>query len=119
VEKETGKEPFASPASLLAAAASKTRPYIDPEIKDVPVNFLSTCDTTGGNSGSPTMNARGEFTGLLFDGNYESIDSDFQFNAADTRSIHVDAQYMLWVMDAVDGAHELMRELGVEPRSAR
>jgi hypothetical protein len=116
VEKEKGKEPFASPASLLAAAASKTQRYIDPELKDVPVNFLSTCDTTGGNSGSPTLNARGEFTGLLFDGNYESIDSDFQFNPADTRSIHVDAQYMLWVMDAVDGARELMKELGVTPR---
>lgn len=121
VEKEKGKEPFASPASLLAAAAdvSKTRPYVDAEVKDVPVNFLSTCDTTGGNSGSPTLNARGEFTGLLFDGNYESIDADFLFNPADTRSIHVDAQYMLWVMDAVDGAHELMRELGVAPRTER
>lgn len=121
VEKEKGKEPFESPKTLLAAAAdaTKTAPYVDPEVKDVPVNFLSTCDTTGGNSGSPTLNARGEFVGLLFDGNYESIDSDFQFNAADTRSIHVDSQYMLWVMDAVDGAHELMRELGVTGKTVR
>ncbi len=118
VEKESGKEPFESPKTLLAAAAdpAKTKPYVDPEVKDVPVNYLSTCDTTGGNSGSPTLNAKGEFIGLLFDGNYESIDSDFLFNPADTRSIHVDSQYMLWVMDAVDGAHELMRELGAEPR---
>ncbi|HYR28485.1 MAG TPA: S46 family peptidase [Thermoanaerobaculia bacterium] len=118
VEKETGKDPFQSPKALLAAASdsSKTAPYVDPEVKDVPVNYLSTCDTTGGNSGSPTLNANGEFIGLLFDGNYESIDADFQFNPADTRSIHVDSQYMLWVMDAVDGAKELMRELGVEPR---
>ncbi|HUP63578.1 MAG TPA: S46 family peptidase [Thermoanaerobaculia bacterium] len=118
LEKETGKDPFASPKSLLAAAAdpAKTKPYLDAELKDVPVNFLSTCDTTGGNSGSPTLNAKGELTGLLFDGNYESLDSDFQFNPADTRSIHVDVEYMLWVMDAVDGASELMRELGVEPR---
>jgi hypothetical protein len=118
VEKETGKTPFDSPKALLTAAAdpAKTKPYVDPEVKDVPVNFLSTCDTTGGNSGSPTLNARGEFAGLLFDGNYESIDADFLFNPADTRSIHVDAQYMLWVMDAVDGAHELMKELGVTSR---
>jgi Peptidase S46 len=117
VEKEKGKEPFESPKALLAAASdpAKTKPYVDAEVKDVPVNFLSTCDTTGGNSGSPTLNARGEFTGLLFDGNYESIDADFLFNPVDTRSIHVDGQYMLWVMDAVDGAHELMRELGVTP----
>jgi Peptidase S46 len=118
LEKETGKEPFEIPAPLGAAArdAAKTKPYIDAELEDVPVNFLSTCDTTGGNSGSPTLNAKGELVGLLFDGNYESIDSDFQFNGADTRSIHVDTQYMLWVMDAVDGAHALMRELGVTPK---
>jgi hypothetical protein len=118
VEKETGKDPFENPKALLAAAGdpAKTRPWNDPELNDVPVNFLSTCDTTGGNSGSPTLNAKGELVGLLFDGNYESIDADFLFNPAMTRSIHVDAQYMLWVMDAVDGADELLRELGVEPR---
>jgi hypothetical protein len=118
VAKETGKDPFESPKALLAAAAdaAKTRPYVDPELRDVPVNFLSTCDTTGGNSGSPTLNAKGELVGLLFDGNYESIDADFLFTPSITRSIHVDAQYMLWVMDAVDGADELIRELGGEPR---
>lgn len=108
LEKETGKEPFASPKSLLAAAAKSGH--------DIPVNFLSTCDTTGGNSGSPTLNAQGELVGLLFDGNYESIDADFLFNPAMTRSIHVDTRYMLWIMEAVDGAKELMRELGVEPK---
>ena len=118
LEKETGKDPFENPKALLAAAAdpAKTKPYFDPELNDVPVNFLSTCDTTGGNSGSPTLNAKGELVGLLFDGNYESIDADFLFNPAVTRSIHVDAQYMLWVMDAVDGADELMKELGVAPK---
>ena len=118
LEKETGKDPFENPKSLLAAAAdpAKTRPYVDRELGDVPVNFLSTADTTGGNSGSPTLNAKGELVGLLFDGNYESIDSDFLFTPSITRSIHVDAQYMLWVMDAVDGADELIRELGAEPK---
>jgi len=118
LQKETGKEPFANPPALIAAAGepAKTRPYIDPELRDVPVNFLSTCDTTGGNSGSPTLNAKGELVGLLFDGNYESIDADFLFNPSVTRSIHVDAQYMLWVMDAVDGADDLIRELGAEPK---
>lgn len=121
VQKETGKEPFASPAPLLAAARdrAKTEPWFNPHLHDVPVNFLSTCDTTGGNSGSPTLNAKGELAGLLFDGNYESIDADFLFSPAITRSIHVDTNYMLWVMDAVDGAHELMKELGVAPRVGR
>jgi len=118
LQKETGQEPFASPKALLAAAKdpAKTSPWFDPQLGDVPVNFLSTADTTGGNSGSPTLNAKGELVGLLFDGNYESIDADFLFNPAMTRSIHVDTNYMLWVMDAVDGAQNLMRELGVTPR---
>ncbi|HSP32748.1 MAG TPA: S46 family peptidase [Thermoanaerobaculia bacterium] len=118
LQKETGQEPFASPKALLAAAKdpAKTTPWFDPQLHDVPVNFLSTCDTTGGNSGSPTMNANGELIGLLFDGNYESIDADFLFNPAVTRSIHVDINYMFWVLDAVDGGQNILRELGVQPR---
>jgi hypothetical protein len=118
LEKEKGEEPFASPKPLLAAAADAhdTAPWLDPELKDVPVNFLSTCDTTGGNSGSPTLNANGELVGLLFDGNYESIDADFLFHEADTRSIHVDMQYALWILDAVDHADALLKELGVQSR---
>jgi hypothetical protein len=121
LQKETGQEPFASPKALLAAAKdpARTSPWFDPQLGDVPVNFLSTCDTTGGNSGSPTLNAQGDLVGLLFDGNYESIDADFLFNPAMTRSIHVDTNYMLWVMDAVDGAQNLMKELGVTPRVAK
>ena len=99
--------------SRLCSAKEPGTAYQDPELKDVPVNFLSTCDTTGGNSGSPTLNANGELVGLLFDGNYESIDADFLFHEADTRSIHVDIKYVLWIMDAVDHAKELMKELGV------
>lgn len=115
VEKERGKEPFANPKTLLAAAAdpAKTRPYADAKLGDVPVNFLTTCDTTGGNSGSPTLNAKGELVGLLFDGNYESIDADYLYTPESTRSIHVDIRYVLWVMDMVDGADGLLGELGV------
>jgi hypothetical protein len=79
----------------------------------VPVNFLSDVDTTGGNSGSPTLNAKGELCGLLFDGTYESLGSDFVVDPKITRSIHVDAVYMLWMMDYVDGAHNLLREMGL------
>jgi hypothetical protein len=117
VKKDTGSGEFNSPKGLLAAArAKKTGGYIDPELGDVPVNFLSTVDTTGGNSGSPTLNANGELVGLLFDGNYEALGSDFLFNPELTRSIHVDIRYALWVMDAVDGAQNLLREMGVQPR---
>jgi Peptidase S46 len=118
VAKEKRQEPFANPPALLAAAAdpAKTKPYVDADLADVPVNFLSSCDTTGGSSGSPTLNAKGELVGLAFDGNYESIDADFLFNPALTRSIHVESQYMLWVMDVVDGADHLIREMGLEPK---
>ena len=117
VQKDTQSGEFNSPKALLEAIRAKNfGPYADPKLHEVAVNFLSTCDTTGGNSGSPTLNARGELTGLLFDGNYESLGSDFVFDPKLTRSIHVDALYMLWVMDAVDNAHNLLQEMGIAPK---
>ena len=70
-------------------------------------------DTTGGNSGSPTLNGRGELVGLLFDGTYDSINADWDFNVSTTRSIHVDIRYALWVMDKIDKAHNVLEELGL------
>jgi hypothetical protein len=70
-------------------------------------------DTTGGNSGSPTLNAKGELVGLLFDGTYESVASNFLFDPITTRSIHVDARYMLWNMSEVDGAIRLLQEMSI------
>jgi hypothetical protein len=117
VQKDTGSGEFNSPKPLLDAIRAKNfGPYADPKLNEVPVDFLSTCDTTGGNSGSPTLNARGELTGLLFDGNYEALGSDFVVDPKLTRSIHVDAMYMLWVMDAVDKADNLLQEMGVTPK---
>jgi hypothetical protein len=120
IEKNTGVEPFNCPPRLLEAArlgiASYGR-YVDPHLHDVPANFLTTQDITGGNSGSPVMNAKGELIGLAFDGNYEAIDSDFQFNPALSRTISVDIRYVLWCMDFVDKAYALMREMGVEPQN--
>src|SRR5258706_11125639 len=113
-EKNTGSGEFDAPkAELQAIAAKKFEGYVDPQLGGVPVDFLSDVDTTGGNSGSPTLNARGGLCGLLFDGTYESLGSDFVVDPDITRSIHVDAVYMLWVMDAVDGAHNLLREMNV------
>ena len=113
--KYTGEEPFDSPQVQLDKIEAKEFGGFDVEnLNSVPVNFLSTLDTTGGNSGSPTLNGKGELVGLLFDGTYESINSDWDFDEATTRSIHVDARYMLWVMQEVDGAENLLRELGVK-----
>ena len=58
-------------------------------------------------------NAKGELVGLLFDGTYESVSSDYLFDEVKTRSIHVDSRYMLWNMAEVDGAQRLLQEMGV------
>ena len=118
VAKNTGEEPFDAPLALLQAAARPTHPsYLDEILGDVPSCFTSTNDITGGNSGSPVMNGRGELVGLAFDGNYEAMTSDFLFDSDLSRTISVDARYMLWVMDYVDRAHNLMREMGIEPKN--
>jgi len=117
VEKHTGRGDFDAPQKQLdaikALRAGKATVFFDKGVNDVPVNFLSTVDTTGGNSGSPTLNARGELVGLLFDGTYESVSSDYLFDSVKTRSIHVDSRYMLWTMAEVDGAKRLLGEMGV------
>ncbi|MCB1605758.1 MAG: S46 family peptidase, partial [Xanthomonadales bacterium] len=82
-------------------------------------NFLASLDITGGNSGSPVMNARAELVGLAFDGNYEALSSGWLFNPRLTRTIVVDVRYMLWIMDAVDGAHHLLREMRVKAQFGR
>ena len=99
----------------MLAAAEKRRQsrFYDPQLGDVPVCFLTDADTTGGNSGSPTLNAQGELVGLLFDGNIESVASDIVWNHALTRSIHLDIRYMAWVMTTIDHADALAAELGL------
>ena len=118
VEKDTGVAPFDTPKSQLAAIrAGQGRAYAARDLGEVPVNFLADLDITGGNSGSPSLNARGELVGLVFDGNWESVSANWIFNPALTRSIHVDIRYMLWVMDEVDRAEHLIREMGLVPAS--
>ena len=114
--KDTGQEPYDAPAALLEAiAARRWGAWADPALGEVPVNFVSDTDTTGGNSGSPTLDARGELCGLLFDGNLESVASDVVWNHALTRSIHLDIRYLAWVMTAIDHADALAAELGITP----
>jgi hypothetical protein len=116
VAKHTGAEPFNAPARLLAAAKADKGPYAVPALGDVPLDFLADLDITGGNSGSATLNAKGELVGLAFDGNYESIASNWLFIPGITRSIHVDVRFVMWVLDAVDEGDHLLREMGVEPK---
>ena len=114
-EKHTGIPPFNCPDRILELAAQDNRgPYFFEAIGDVPVNILTTHDSTGGNSGSPVLNGRGEIVGCLFDGNYEAMTSDFTFMPDLTRSISVDIRYVLYVADRVDGADNVLEELGVK-----
>lgn len=108
-----GDNPFDLPQQVVdrAADAHQSR-WADPLAKDVVVNFLADLDTTGGNSGSATLNGKGELVGLIFDGNYEAIAADWLFMPELTRSIHVDVRYMLWLLEADAKAGWLMEELG-------
>ena len=113
-EKDTGENPFNSPQSQIDLIMAKNYGRYELEsIKSVPVNFLTDLDSTGGNSGSATLNARGELVGLLFDGTIESVNSDWDFDPRTTRSIHVDSRYMLWVMEKVDKANNLLEEMNI------
>ena len=114
VQKDTGVDPFDAPKKELELI--KQKQYGDfymKSIDSVPVNFLSTLDTTGGNSGSPTLNGRAELVGLLFDGVYESIIGGWAFDNEINRSIHVDSRYMLWVMKYLDHADNLLAEMEI------
>ncbi|MDE0420259.1 MAG: S46 family peptidase [Gammaproteobacteria bacterium] len=114
LEKDSGIAPFNAPVGLLERARAKDHgAYRLESIGSVPVNFLTDLDSTGGNSGSPTLNANGELVGLLFDGTLESVVSDWDFNPRNTRTIHVDTRYMLWVMEKIDNADWLIDEMTV------
>jgi len=106
VEKNQGKGDFDAPAREIDAIAATKG-------KALPVNFLASVDTTGGNSGSPAFNAKGELVGLLFDGTFDTVGSDVVFDPVRTRSILVDIRYVLWVMGEVDGATALLTEMGI------
>jgi hypothetical protein len=114
VEKDTGVKPFNASKKQLDLIKSKTYgEYAKKELGSVPVNYLGTLDITGGNSGSPTLNNKAEFVGLVFDGVYESIIGDWDYDTKLNRSIHVDIKYMLWVMEHVDGATNLIEEMDI------
>ncbi|MDM4765925.1 S46 family peptidase [Pelomonas sp. SE-A7] len=111
--KATGTGEFNAPAAQLAAIKGKQYDkYAAKELGNVPVNFLATLDTTGGNSGSPVLNSKAELVGLLFDGTLDAVIADVDFNPKMVRSIVLDARYMQWQMKVVDKADHLLKEMG-------
>jgi hypothetical protein len=114
MEKNTGKEPFDAPAELtrLYEARDFGR-WADPVLNDIPVAFTHQCDITGGSSGSPVMNARGELIGLAFDGNYEAMISDWQYDFDLQRTISVDIRYVMFITEKLGKAGFLLEEMGI------
>jgi len=85
--------------------------YIDKTKKDLVVCFITTNDITGGNSGSPVIDANGNLLGLAFDGNYEALSHKIAFDKDLNRTICVDIRYVLWCIDKLGGASHLINEL--------
>jgi hypothetical protein len=112
-----GDREFEVPAGVLAAIRAEQAGgggrWRDPALGDVPVDFLSTLDITGGNSGSAVLDGRGRLCGLAFDGLYESIVADFAY-VEGARTIAVDSRYLLWTLSEVAKARSLLSEMGVE-----
>jgi len=85
--------------------------YMDPARKDLVIGFITTNDITGGNSGSPVINGRGELIGLAFDGNYEALSHKLAFDKDLNRTINVDIRYVLWCIDKLGGGTNIIKEL--------
>jgi len=85
--------------------------YMDPVRKELVIGFITTNDITGGNSGSPVMNNKGELVGLCFDGNYEALSHKMAFDKDLNRTICVDIRYVLWCIDKLGGAANIIKEL--------
>ena len=103
--RATGKEPFRLPPSWLNSKAKLNLA--------TPFNFVTTADTHGGNSGSPTLNTKGEVVGILFDGNIEGLPNRFIYTEEQARSVHVASQGIIEALRNVYGADRLLTELGL------
>ena len=114
VEKTTGEEPFDPPQHLIDLIESQDFGRFEhSKLKSVPTAILYNMDTTGGNSGSAVLNARGELVGVNFDRAYEATINDFAWSEDYSRSIAVDIRYVLWLTQKFGGADYLLKEMGV------
>jgi hypothetical protein len=113
IEKDTGVFPFRVPPKLIELHKNRDfGRYEDETLKDIPVCFLNTTNVTGGNSGSPTINAKGEQIGIVFDMTYESVIGDYYVIPELQRTISVDIRYVLFITEKFLGADHVIKELG-------
>ena len=112
IEKGRDNPDYAMQADILALLKrGDYGRYVDRKTRQLPLCFLTTNDITGGNSGSPMFNGRGELIGLAFDGNWDALSSDISFDASLTRCIGVDIRFVLWLMEKWGGADHLIKEI--------
>lgn len=114
IEKTTGEPPFNTPPKLIELYNAKNfGRFYNTKLGGVPTAILYDMDTTGGNSGSPVMNAKGEIVGVNFDRAFEATINDYGWSQDYSRSIAVDIRYVLWVTQKFAGADYLLREMNV------
>jgi hypothetical protein len=107
-----GDYEFDLPEKLVELAKKKDYgQYADKTNKQLVVGFITTNDITGGNSGSPVIDANGNLIGLAFDGNYEALSHKIAFDKDLNRTICVDVRYVLWCIDKLGGASNIIKEL--------
>jgi len=112
IEKGTDNPDYRVQADILKLLKSGDYGrYKDSATGQLPLCFLTTNDITGGNSGSPMFNGRGELIGLAFDGNWDALSSDISFDSALQRCIGVDIRFVLWLMERWGGAYHLVNEV--------
>ena len=104
----------AEPIMKELLASGNFGPYTDKKTGKLHLCFLTNNDITGGNSGSPMFNGKGELIGLAFDGNWDSLSSDINFDARLARCIGVDIRYVLFMMDKWGHADRLLKEMKIK-----
>ena len=114
LEKHTGQVPFDAPQALRdAIARGDFGSTADPRLKTQTVDFLTNLDTTGGNSGSPVLDAHGKLIGLNFDSNWEAVSASWMYDPRYKRAIHVDLRYLRWLLAKVYPAPHLLEEMNL------
>jgi hypothetical protein len=107
-------EYYAEPIMHELLSADDFGPYTDPRSGKMQLCFLTNNDITGGNSGSPMFDGKGRLIGLAFDGNWDSLSSDINFDHRLARCIGVDIRFVTFMIDRWGHAERLLREIGVK-----